>query len=132
MWEDEVYRYVITLGLRGYISLIIIMSKRELVPILRQSLLICRDPLQRFLLLHAPSNTYSLPIFHSVIGEGFRQGLERGMSEFSIEAKIKGIIRMEAGRSTEGRFYRCIYYATESSMISSKVVFRSYEELSSI
>ncbi len=45
-----------------------IMSKRELVPILRQSLLLCRDPLQRFLLLQAPNNVFSLPLFHSVVG----------------------------------------------------------------
>lgn len=39
---------------------------------------------------------------------------------------------MEAGRSTEGRFYRCIYFATASAAISSQGVFKGYEELSSI
>ena len=39
---------------------------------------------------------------------------------------------MEAGRSTEGRFYRCIYYATASSIDNSQAIFKAYEELSSI
>jgi hypothetical protein len=57
-----------------------LMSRRELVPILRQSLLICRDSLRRFLLVQSQPNVFALPMFHSLTGETFRAGLKRGLS----------------------------------------------------
>lgn len=62
-----------------YFIIDLIMSKRQLYEVIRESIILCRDDSHKFLLIKSISNNYCLPKFYALEKESLKDSIIKGM-----------------------------------------------------
>lgn len=91
---------------------IIIMTKRFIVPFLRQVCLVCKNTSGQFGLLSTLAGRLALPLRTvPTASQTYESCLNEYCQELGVAVKIMGIARLEIGNDSTHNFYRCVYYA---------------------
>jgi hypothetical protein len=91
------------------------MSKRFVPLILRQASLVLRVSEKEFYFRRGEDMLFEFPMLDVEPESSYQQTVKRYCSDLGAEIALKGIIRMDVGRSMQHDYYRCVYYAEINS-----------------